>query len=109
MPFWCHPLFDDTRRPGKWIAAELRRDRPELFGLGDALGEYKISSAFKSPGDEGADEASEVFDIDRPGMPGRRPMVERYDGGFRDRPKLAIASTEVRNGLPTQFPNVPVR
>ncbi|KAK8102917.1 hypothetical protein PG984_016063 [Apiospora sp. TS-2023a] len=75
----------------------MRRDRLELFGLGDALGEYKISSPLKSPGDEGAEEASEVFDIDRPGIPGRRPMVERYDGGFRDRPKLAIALTGVQN------------
>lgn len=63
--------------------------------MGEGLVEKMMSSGLKSPGDDAADDTSEVFDmldIDLPGTPGRRPAIEeRYDGDLKERLKLAIA------------------
>lgn len=63
--------------------------------VGEGLVEKMMSSGLKSPGDDAADDTSEVLDmldIDLPGIPGRRPATEdRYDGGLKERLKLAIA------------------
>jgi hypothetical protein len=64
--------------------------------VGDDMSVNRTSSRLGSPGDDAVDETSEVLENDLPGIPGRRPVDDRFNGGWSERSKFAMVYTTGR-------------